>query len=143
MDPLLRPLQQGEVGISYISHAEGREIINESELVLIDRGLQPGDYCKRSVDDVRSGVVTSVKVRARLAHVISGEAVDGWKVTEDLVEKQGAEVGDYVVYNDWIGQVCPFFTPFHGALMTHNSFTDHGGSFITLVFTTRRCPLHS
>ncbi|EAU92700.2 hypothetical protein CC1G_01745 [Coprinopsis cinerea okayama7 len=104
-DPLLRPLKQGEVGISYISHHEAREIIDESEVVLIDRGLRPGDYCKRSVDDLRSGVVTGVKVKARVAHVINGVPVDGWKTTEDLVEKQGAEVGDYVVYEDWIGQV--------------------------------------
>ncbi|TFK30803.1 hypothetical protein FA15DRAFT_662855 [Coprinopsis marcescibilis] len=108
-DPLLRPLKQGEVGISNLSHVEGREIIDESEVILIDRGLQIGDFCKRSVDDVRSGVVTDVKVKARLAHVISGEVVEGWKTNEDLLEKQGADVGDYVIYDDWIGQIIEVF----------------------------------
>lgn len=79
--------------------------MEESDVLLIDRGMQIGDYCKRSIDDFRSGVVTSVKVKARVAHVINGEVVEGWKTTADLLEKQGGEVGDYVVYDEWLGQV--------------------------------------
>lgn len=105
VDPLLRPLEQGEVGVSYISHRAHNEICNESQLKLIDRCMQPGDYCKRSIDDMRSGVVLGMSVQGRLAHVISGELVEGWKTMDDLQEKRKAEIGDYVAYNDWIGQV--------------------------------------
>ena len=35
-----------------------REIISEDKLTLVDRMYQPGDLLKRSVDDVRSGIVT-------------------------------------------------------------------------------------
>ena len=35
-----------------------REIVSEDVLELVDRLYQPGDLLKRSVDDVRSGVVT-------------------------------------------------------------------------------------
>ena len=35
-----------------------REIITEDKLTLVDRMYQPGDLLKRSVDDVRSGIVT-------------------------------------------------------------------------------------
>ena len=43
-----------------------------------------------------------------LSHVISGEPVQGWKTMDDLQEKRKAEIGDYVAYNDWIGQVRQF-----------------------------------
>jgi len=102
---MLRPLKQGEVNNTYISHGAGREIVEEADVVLADRGMQIGDYCKRSIEDFRFGVVTNVKVKARVAHVINGEAVEGWKATEDLLEKQGGKVDDYVVYYEWIGQV--------------------------------------
>ena len=35
-----------------------REITTEDKLALVDRMYQPGDLLKRSVDDVRSGIVT-------------------------------------------------------------------------------------
>lgn len=108
-DPLLRPLKQGEVGVSYITHSAGNEILDESKLKLVDRCMQPGDFCKRSVDDMRSGVVTAVHVRGRLAHVISGEVVDGWKTTADLLDKPDADIGDYIVYDDWVGQIIEVF----------------------------------
>jgi len=54
---------------------------------------------------MRSGVVTRVHVQAQLAHAISGEPVEGWKTSKDLLHKPDGEVGDYVVHDDWIGQV--------------------------------------
>ena len=62
-DPLLRPLKHGEVGVSFYPTSGGpdhhhREILDESKLKLVDRMYQPGDLLKRSIDDVRSGVVT-------------------------------------------------------------------------------------
>jgi ubiquitin-conjugating enzyme E2 O len=103
-DPLMRPLQRGEVGVSFLP-SNIREILPESELELVDRVFQPGDLCKRSIDDVRSGVVTNVDVCGRLAHAISGQAVEGWKVMADVYSTLECELGDYVAYNEWIGQV--------------------------------------
>lgn len=102
----MRPLAYGEVGITFLLHGGGeREILPESDLRLVDRSLQPGDYCKRSFDDVRAGVVTNIKVKGRLSHAISSEKVDGWWTLDELEDRSDAEIGDYVSYDDWIGQV--------------------------------------
>ena len=45
------------MGVSYFPRPI-REIIEEDKLTLVDRMYQPGDLLKRSVDDVRSGIVT-------------------------------------------------------------------------------------
>jgi len=71
----------------------------------LDRALQLGDYCKRSLEDFRSGVVTGIKVKGRLHHAISHEDVPGWFTAQDLKDRIEAEVGDYVAHDDWIGQV--------------------------------------
>ena len=114
-DPLMRPLAYGEVGVTFLSHGSLRQILPESDLRLVDRTLQPGDYCKRSVDDLRSGVVTNTTVKAHLAHAISAVPVEGWRVVNDLEDKVDADIGDYVTYDDWIGQVCPInsYDEFH------------------------------
>lgn len=101
----MRPLVYGEVGVTFLSHSAEREILPESHFRLLDRGLQPGDYCKRSFDDTQAGVVTNIHVKAKIAHAISAEQVDGWWSTDDLEDKADAEVGDYVAFDDWIGQV--------------------------------------
>lgn len=74
-----------------------REIMPESDFVLVDRCFQAGDFVKRSIDDVRSGIVERISVKAKLAHVISGEMVDGWKTIEDVDPTGEIDVGDYVV----------------------------------------------
>jgi len=103
----MRPLAYGEVGVTFISHGSLRQILPESDLRLVDRTLQPGDYCKRSVDDVRSGVITNASVMGHLAHAISAVPVsDGWRAVNDLEDKRDADIGDYITYDDWIGQVC-------------------------------------
>lgn len=103
---MMRPLRPGEVGVSFLADGGEREILPESELRLIDRNIQPGDFCKRSIDDVQSGVVTDIHVRGRIQHVISGESVEEWKALDDFEARLYAEIGDYVVYDNWIGQVC-------------------------------------
>ncbi|KAF8213205.1 hypothetical protein K438DRAFT_1803556 [Mycena galopus ATCC 62051] len=116
-DPLMRPLQRGEVGVSFYRDDPDtntrqefdRQILPESELVLVDRTFHRGDFCKRSIDDVRSGVVTNARVNGRCEHVVSGERVEGWTKLEELSDRTYAEVGDYVVYDDWIGQVIELF----------------------------------
>ena len=97
-------LERGEVGVSFFPQGY-REILKEAELELIDRSFQPGDLCKRSIDDVRSGVVTHVDVQCKLEHAISGEQVPGWKTMSEICSTLECELGDYVAYNNWIGQV--------------------------------------
>jgi ubiquitin-conjugating enzyme E2 O len=101
---MMRPLERGEVGVSFFPSGN-RDIIPEINLILVDRIFQPGDYCKRSVDDVRSGVVTSVDIKGRLEHAISGVPLEGWKSICDLESLADADIGDYVVYDNYIGQV--------------------------------------
>ncbi|KAG6840353.1 hypothetical protein C0991_007280 [Blastosporella zonata] len=106
---MMRPLQPGEVGVSFLSDGGEREILPESELILVDRNIHPGDFCKRTIEHMQSGVVTNVHVKGRIEHVISGEPVEGWKTMEDIETKLEADIGDYVVYDDWIGQVIELF----------------------------------
>ncbi|PPQ62994.1 hypothetical protein CVT24_006100 [Panaeolus cyanescens] len=106
VDPLMRPLAYGEVGVTFMSHLQKREILLESELRLVDRTLQPGDYCKKSIDDVRAGVVTNISVKGRIQHALSNEPMPvKWVTLSDLEDRGDAEIGDYVVYDDWVGQV--------------------------------------
>ncbi|KAF8445792.1 hypothetical protein L210DRAFT_3757996 [Boletus edulis BED1] len=107
-DPLMRPLTRGEVGVSFLPGGL-REIVPESEYELVDRTFQAGDYCKRSLDDVRSGVVVSTHVQARLVHAISGVPVNGRRDVRDLRHATTVNAGDYVTYDDWIGQVIELF----------------------------------
>ncbi|OBZ79709.1 E2/E3 hybrid ubiquitin-protein ligase UBE2O [Grifola frondosa] len=108
VDPLMRPLEPGEVGVSYFRRTY-REILSEDKLNLIDRMYHPGDLLKRSVDDMRSGVVTNIYVKGRLAHAISGVPVPGWRDTSEVENAIDIDMGDYVVYNDWVGQVVEMF----------------------------------
>jgi ubiquitin-conjugating enzyme E2 O len=100
----MRPLEKGEVGVSFFPNGI-REILPEPEFTLVDRMFQPGDLCKRSIDDVRSGVITSVDVKGRLEHAISGEPVPDWKSMNDIETPADVDIGDYVAYDNWIGQV--------------------------------------
>lgn len=104
LDPLLRSLNRGEVGISFFADNR-REIRQESDFNLVDRFFQPGDVCKRSVHDVQSGVVAHVNVEFQLAHVISGKPIEEWKTIRDVKSFADIAVGDYVACDDWIGQV--------------------------------------
>ena len=47
----------------------------------------------------------SVSVKGRLDHAISGHAVHGWKTMDEIDTAVEVDMGDYVVYNDWVGQV--------------------------------------
>ncbi|KAI0775899.1 hypothetical protein BD413DRAFT_610617 [Trametes elegans] len=108
VDPLMRPLVQGEVGVSYFPRPV-REIVPEDTLELVDRMYQPGDLLKRSVDDVRSGIVTSTHVKAQLEHAITGQALPEWKTMDEVESAVEIDMGEYVIYNDWVGQVVEMF----------------------------------
>jgi hypothetical protein len=103
-DPLNRALKHGEVGVSWFPLGT-REILPEGDFRLVDRTFQPGDFCKRAVEDVFSGVVTSIEVKGRLVHSISGEEVEGWRSMSELETAADIFVGDYVACDDWVGQV--------------------------------------
>ncbi|EPQ60517.1 hypothetical protein GLOTRDRAFT_135189 [Gloeophyllum trabeum ATCC 11539] len=107
-DPLMRPLQRGEVGVSFFPTA-AREILPEARCALVDRTFVCGDLAKRRVEDVRSAVVVDVDVRFRLRHVVSGEEVRGWRRLSELEWEVDMEVGDYVVCDNWIGQIAEMF----------------------------------
>jgi len=104
-DPLMRALQPGEVGVSFLTEDGERDILLETELKLVDRTVHPGEFCKRAIDEVQSGVVIDIHVKSRLEHAISREIVEGWKTLDDLMTRVDAEIGDYVVFDDWVGQV--------------------------------------
>ncbi|KAJ7169729.1 hypothetical protein C8R46DRAFT_208451 [Mycena filopes] len=111
------PLNQDEVGVSFYRNEPesntrrefNRMILPESDLILIDRTFHRGDLIKRSIDDVRSGVVLKSRVNGRCEHVISGERLEGYTTLEELSDRSYAEVGDYVTYDDWIGQVIELY----------------------------------
>ena len=82
-----------------------REILPESELELIDRTLQAGDICKKRYDDVQSAVVMKTEVTFKVSHVISHRVLDGRFSLADIKEDEDVAIGDFVVYDDWVGQV--------------------------------------
>ena len=100
----MRPLRRGEVGVAFFPHHD-REILPESDFILVDRHFLIGDICKRSFEDVQSAIVTSVDVKFQVAHAISGAHAEGWKTVEDVQDLFDVSNGDYVEYDDWIGQV--------------------------------------
>ncbi|EJD03783.1 uncharacterized protein FOMMEDRAFT_139931 [Fomitiporia mediterranea MF3/22] len=108
IDPLLRPLNRGEVGVSFYPN-NTREILPESCFKLIDRPMQAGDVCKRRYEDVQSAVVTRAEVKFKLSHAISGAKLEDWKTVDDVKDFDDIAVGDFVVYDDWIGQIQEFF----------------------------------
>lgn len=111
IDPLLRPLKRGEVGVSFYPD-NTREILPESQVELLDRPLQTGDICKRKHDDVQSAVVTKSEVTFKVSHAVNGQTLDQRFTLADIEEDEDVAVGDFVVYDDWVGQVqnvCIYF----------------------------------
>lgn len=101
-----RPLKEGEFSVSFYAERTQAEIKLASELRVVDRTMRTGDICKRSgSDDPQSGVVIDARVKARLAHAISGQELPGWKTQADYELSRQPENGEFVTYDDWIGQV--------------------------------------
>lgn len=48
---------------------------------------------------------TSIDVQGRLEHAINYEPIPGWKSMDDVECYIDVDMGDYVVYDDWVGQV--------------------------------------
>ncbi|KAH7106773.1 hypothetical protein BKA62DRAFT_631682 [Auriculariales sp. MPI-PUGE-AT-0066] len=103
-DPLLRPLKRGEIGVSHLPTGK-REIVLEPDFVIVDRSFHVGDVCKRSVNDVRSGIVLRSEVSARLAHAITGVALKDPVPSNKLRPSVDYFVGDFVLCDNWVGQI--------------------------------------
>lgn len=97
-------MKPDEIGVSFFP-SQDREISPESKFKLIDRPFQTGDVCKRHIEDVQSGVVKSVDVRFKAAHVISNEKVKDWLTKDDIEDVDEVTIGSIVIYGDWVGQV--------------------------------------
>ncbi|KAJ3573658.1 hypothetical protein NP233_g2277 [Leucocoprinus birnbaumii] len=104
--PPTRPLKEGEFSVSFYAERTQCEIKTASDLRVVDRTMRTGDICKRAgSDDPQSGVVVDARVKSRLAHAISGKEIPGWKTQADYELTPQPENGEFVTYDDWIGQV--------------------------------------
>ena len=56
--------------------------------------------------DPQSAVVINATVGFKLAHAISGKPIDEWKSSEDLKSCDDIFERDFVIFDDWVGQVC-------------------------------------
>ena len=103
-DPLMRNLKPGEVGVAYYPLGK-REICSEDEFELLDRTFRPGSVCKRLQDGTMSGIVLNTHVDVRVQHAITHELLDGWLPLDETNPGHELEIGDHVIYDDWVGQV--------------------------------------
>lgn len=44
-------------------------------------------------------------MKGRLEHAINYDPITEWKSTNEVQTAIDVDMGDYVVYNDWVGQV--------------------------------------
>ena len=71
------------------------QILNESNLELLDRTFHPGEMCKRSMSEFGAGIITRVDVKALLEHAVSGERLkDGWHTLDEVNPQREADVGE-------------------------------------------------
>lgn len=103
----MRNLNPGEVGVAYYPMGR-REICPEDEFELLDRTFRPGSVCKRFQDDSMSGIVLSTDVRIRVQHAITHQRLDRWVPLNETNPGHELEIGDHIIHDDWVGQVCPF-----------------------------------
>ena len=89
----------------FIDKDHARGIFPESSFRLLDRLFEPGDLCKRNIEDAESAVVNRIDIEFRVQQSITGKSIDWWLTKEDLDYSLDLHVGDYVTYGDWVGQV--------------------------------------
>jgi len=58
-----------------------------------------------------SGIVLSTEVHVRVQHAITHELLDRWVALNETNPGHELEIGDHIIYDDWVGQVrlSPFF----------------------------------
>ena len=55
-----------------------------------------------------SGIVLSTDVHVRVQHAINHELLDRWVPLNETNPGHELEIGDHIIYDDWVGQVCLF-----------------------------------
>ena len=105
LEPFSRPIRQGAMVVLFWPSQE-REIAKESDFTLEDRALRAGDVVKRHEEGLQSGIVIKAEVQAKLVHAISGVSLPGWINDFDVDHAEPCCAGSYVVWNNWLGQVC-------------------------------------
>lgn len=58
---------------------------------------------------LRQAACYSIEVKGLLEHAVTNVPLPGWKSRDDIEWYMDSDMGDYVVYNDWVGQVCTSF----------------------------------
>ncbi len=134
-DVLLTKPPKGYVIICFIEASDGFCLVAEGELTLTDRAFGQGAVVKRNLSDAQSGVILSTshvcdlqpqytsRVRALLSSTIPGgyssfenwpQRSEGLPRVDPILSNIPAQelrywneyiVGDYVIYQDWIGRV--------------------------------------
>jgi len=118
----MRNLNPGEVGVAYYPMGR-REICPEDEFELLDRTFRPGSVCKRFQEDSMSGIVLSTDVHVRVQHAITHELLDRWVALNETNPGHELEIGDHIIYDDWVGQV-RFFPSFAAVFCPLYCFRD-------------------
>ena len=96
--------------VSFFVEPTVSEIKSAPELRMVDRNFRTGDICQRiGSDDPQPGTVINARVKACLAQAISGKEIPGWKTKADFELPCQPDVGEYVTYDNWIGQVSTFY----------------------------------
>ncbi|GJJ10039.1 hypothetical protein Clacol_004265 [Clathrus columnatus] len=108
IDPILRPLSPGEIVVSFFP-THWRDIVLESDFDLVDRNFQIGDVCKKDIQAVESGVIVASEVQAKVSHVITHVPLEGWFESQRFETANDIFIGDFVVLDDWIGQIEDIF----------------------------------
>lgn len=107
----MRNLKPGEVGVAYYPMGR-REICPEDDFDLLDRTFRPGSVCKHFQEDSMSGIVLATDVHVRVQHAITHELLDQWVPLDETNPGHELEIGDHIIYDDWVGQVCLLPSPF-------------------------------
>ena len=100
----MRNLKPGEVGVAYYPMGR-REICSEDDFELLDRTFRPSSVCKRFQEDSMSGIVLNTDVHVRVQHAITHELIDRWVSLNETNPGHELEIGDHIIYDDWVGQV--------------------------------------
>lgn len=58
-----------------------------------------------------SGIVLNADVQVRLQHAITHQVLNRWVPLSETNPGHELEIGDHIIHDDWVGQVCPFPSP--------------------------------
>ncbi|BGP07228.1 hypothetical protein JCM10049v2_003059 [Rhodotorula toruloides] len=117
------PFDPLKPGYLEVLHPDGsRTEILESTVTVVDRGLLFGDVVRpRRPHGTPAttrpkgplGQIADMKTEVQLQRILTGEFLDGWFDTDELVAAARMNRGDHVVSGDWIGVVEEVFEMAH------------------------------